>query len=558
MAPAEGAALERLVAVAESHGAEVVSVLAEVRRLVVEATETTAAALVVEPSVGAVRPSISLEPSLTESSVVVGADVATEAGFTGAGKVVVVVDSGIDASHPALAGAVVHEACFLQGTGGVCPVSGTPASVGPGSAAPCSFSASACTHGTHVAGIVASRDATRPGVAAGASLIAIRVLAEDGSIETAGVLAALDHVAALAPTHDIVAVNLSFGGPGDPCLDPDLDAALAVLADLGIAVIGASGNTAGDAIAFPACLAGVVAVGSAEPEGDARVVSDFTQFDGDLRFVAPGRSIESSVTSAADSSGFARYTGTSMSAPHVAGALAVLAEARPDWSVERLLALLRSTGAPIPRLEDGEVRGVHPEPRLAAALAFEPFTDAEPGYSQAAIDWAAATGVAEGIGDGAYGPDRWSTRAEAATMIWRFHGSPAPAGPAPFTDVRAGAFYADAVAWLYETGITTGTTPTTFSPDSLGNRAQLATLLWRAAGAPLGPSPGFADVELDRYFTDAVGWMVRWGLTTGTSDTTFSPFSITTREHAVTFLWRLATTRDAWHAAVSTPDTVLS
>lgn len=554
--PAPDVDLDALAATLSTAGVEVVGLLNEVGRLVVS-THRPIDDLAASTGVATVRPSIDLSSSLSDSTQVVESDVAAASGFSGAGKVVVVVDSGVDTSHPALVGAVVHEACFLQGTGGLCPGSAASSSIGPGSAAPCLYSAVSCAHGTHVAGIVASRDATRPGVASGASLIAIRVVAENSSIESAGVLAALDHVASLAATHDIVAVNLSFGSNVDTCVDPDMSAALSVLSALDIAVVAASGNGPETAIAYPACLPGVVAVGSAEPDGDDRVVSDFTQFEGDLAFVAPGRSIESTVTTAQDPTGFDRYTGTSMAAPHLAGSLAVLAEAHPGWSANRLVGLLASTGAPIALLDSGEVAGRYAEPRLAAAVDFDPFIDSGSAFSQVAIDWSKATGVSQGIGGGAFGPDRSMTRAEVATFIWRLFGSPVPGAPAPFDDVPVGSFYADAVAWLYEQGITTGTSPTEFSPEALVDRGQIATLLWRAVGSPDGPPSGFVDVAVDEYYADAVGWMVRWDITTGTTATTFAPTAITTREQAIMFVWRLVNTRAAW-GGDEIPDWVLS
>lgn len=557
LTPGQTTDIDTLAATLVAEGVEVVGLLGEVGRLIVN-TERDVGELLVLPGVEAVRPSIGLIPSLSESTHVVESDVAADLGYTGAGKAVVVIDSGVETSHPALAEAVIHEACFLHGTaGGVCPGSGEVSGVGPGSAAPCVSSAVRCAHGTHVAGIVASRDDNRPGVARGATIIAIRVMAENGLIGSAGVLAALDHVASLATSYDIVAVNMSLGTFRNPCTDPDMSAAVAGLADLDIAVIAASGNGPFTAVAYPACLPGIIAVGSSELEGAGRIVSDFTGYEGDLDFVAPGRSIESTVTAAEDPTGFAQKTGSSMAVPHLAGALAVLAEAHPSWSTERLVGLLTSTAASVPRLDRNELAGRYAEPRLAAAVGFEPFVDSGSAFSQIARDWSKATGVSQGIGGGAFGHDRLMTRAEIATVLWRLFDEPPPSAPAPFDDVPAGSFYADAVAWLYEQGITTGTSPTGFSPDALVNRAQIATFLWKAVGTPEEPPPSFADVPAGQYFTDAVGWMVRWGITTGTSSTTFSPTANATREQAFTFIWRLANSRDAW-SGDRVPDWVLS
>lgn len=111
-----------------------------------------------------------------------------------------------------------------------------------------------------------------------------------------------------------------------------------------------------------------------------------------------------------------------------------------------------------------------------------------------------------------------------------------------FVDVPASAYYADAVKWAVEKGITTGTSATTFSPEASCTRAQMVTFLWRAAGSPKvenGKNP-FTDVKADAYYYDAVLWAVEKGVTSGTSATTFSPDATVTRGQTVTFLYRNA------------------
>ena len=110
----------------------------------------------------------------------------------------------------------------------------------------------------------------------------------------------------------------------------------------------------------------------------------------------------------------------------------------------------------------------------------------------------------------------------------------------PFTDVAADAYYYDAVLWAAENGITAGTTETTFSPYEECTRAQAVSFLWRAAGSPEPQNSDkvFTDVEADDYFAKAVLWAVEEGITVGTSETTFSPYSECTRAQSVSFLWR--------------------
>ena len=140
-----------------------------------------------------------------------------------------------------------------------------------------------------------------------------------------------------------------------------------------------------------------------------------------------------------------------------------------------------------------------------------------------------------------FSPDAAFTRAQAVTFLWRAAGCPAPQGSEmPFTDVAADAYYYDAVLWAAENGITAGTTETTFSPYEECTRAQAVSFLWRAAGSPEPQNSDkvFTDVEADDYFAKAVLWAVEEGITVGTSETTFSPYSECTRAQSVSFLWR--------------------
>ena len=109
-----------------------------------------------------------------------------------------------------------------------------------------------------------------------------------------------------------------------------------------------------------------------------------------------------------------------------------------------------------------------------------------------------------------------------------------------FVDVPAGAYYYDAVLWAVKVGITNGTSATTFSPDNPCTRAQMVTFLWRAAGSPdpVSKTCIFADVPADAYYATAVQWAYEQGITNGTSATTFSPDATCTRAQMATFLYR--------------------
>ncbi|MEQ8840642.1 MAG: S-layer homology domain-containing protein [Acidimicrobiales bacterium] len=161
-------------------------------------------------------------------------------------------------------------------------------------------------------------------------------------------------------------------------------------------------------------------------------------------------------------------------------------------------------------------------------------------YYAAAVEWMVDEGITTGVSDLLYGPDLSLSRAQMVTFLWRQAGSPGGSPAHGFGDVPAGAYYAPAVAWAKAQGITTGTSTTTFSPDVAVTRAQLVTLLWRMEGEPSAPTAGFADVPGGRYFSIAVSWARNEGVTTGTSPTTFSPESPVTRGQAAAFLHRHA------------------
>ena len=161
-------------------------------------------------------------------------------------------------------------------------------------------------------------------------------------------------------------------------------------------------------------------------------------------------------------------------------------------------------------------------------------------YYYEAVKWAQKKGITGGIGDGLFGPNQPCTRAQIVTFLWRAAGSPEPEGTAAgMTDVAAGSYYEKAVAWAIENGITTGTADGRFAPDAPCTRAQAVTFLFRASKASADGAPAFGDVAADAYYAEAVKWATDNGITNGTTSSTFSPGSGCTRAQIVTFLWRL-------------------
>ena len=161
-------------------------------------------------------------------------------------------------------------------------------------------------------------------------------------------------------------------------------------------------------------------------------------------------------------------------------------------------------------------------------------------YYYEAVKWAVENGITNGVGDSLFGPDAPCTRAQLVTLLWRAAGSPEPKAVSSFSDVPADSFYARAVAWAAENGVTNGTGSGAFSPDDTCTRAQAVALLARAAGSPEPANAGsFSDVPADSYYAKAVAWAVENGVTNGTGSGAFSPDDGCTRAQLVTFLWRL-------------------
>lgn len=168
-----------------------------------------------------------------------------------------------------------------------------------------------------------------------------------------------------------------------------------------------------------------------------------------------------------------------------------------------------------------------------------PFSDVSTSaYYYEAVKWAQEKGITGGIGNGLFGPNQPCTRAQIVTFLWRAAGSPEPKTMSSFADVSMDAYYAKAVAWAVENGITTGTGDGKFSPDATCTRAQSVTFLFRAIGKLVDSKAEFSDVLTDSYYANAVAWAVENGVTNGIGDGLFGPDNSCTRAQIVTFLFR--------------------
>ena len=168
------------------------------------------------------------------------------------------------------------------------------------------------------------------------------------------------------------------------------------------------------------------------------------------------------------------------------------------------------------------------------------FVDVATGsYYEDAVDWAVENGITNGVSSNMFAPDDPCTRAQIVTFLWRAAGSPAPKSMSSFTDVPADAFYAKAVAWAVENGITSGTGEGKFSPNAICTRAQSVTFLYRASDSPaVSGSAEFSDVSTTAFYADAVAWAAKKGITTGIGGGLFGSDNDCTRSQIVTFLWR--------------------
>ncbi|MDP4506149.1 S8 family peptidase [Nonomuraea turcica] len=317
------------------------------------------------------------KPTLAQSTALIGSDKANEAGWTGAGSTIAILDTGIDRDHPFFTGRIVDEACFSASTTdtyykarSLCP-NGLPLQVGAGAAnteiPQCMASGqNECAHGTHVAGIAAGKktgSAPANGVAPEAGILPIQVFVRfDGPVcqeeldTTAPCFAsfdslqkaALQYVESVRAQHKVVAVNMSLGGGPKHTTHCDNDPAYGTLAPevasllgAGVTTVIASGNEYHeDGVASPACLSKALTVGATD---DNDSPAGFGNRGPLLDLFAPGVNIISSVPD----NTYGSAGGTSMAAPHVAGALALMRQAYPNLSAGELAAKLQTTGRSI-------------------------------------------------------------------------------------------------------------------------------------------------------------------------------------------------------------------
>jgi hypothetical protein len=329
------------------------------------------------PEVSSIEEDLPRPMALAESVPLIGGTAAWASGFSGAGQAVAILDSGVDKTHSFMSGKVVSEACYSSTNASftsTCP-GGVTESTSTGSGVNCPMSLNGdCAHGTHVAGIAAGKGTSFSGVARDANIIAIQVFSQPVSGGRLGafdsdMVRGLQRVHELSGSFNIAAANMSIGGgnftTNCDSVSPSLKAAIDTLRSVDIPTIIAAGNNGSDGgLGFPACISTAISAGSTDDGSFGTIeneVSSFSNSASFLHLLAPGRWINSSVPG----EGFSNFIGTSMAAPHIAGAWAVLRSKAPSATLDQVLQALTSTGLPVTDSRNGITK---PRIKVDAAL----------------------------------------------------------------------------------------------------------------------------------------------------------------------------------------------
>jgi subtilisin family serine protease len=326
-------------------------------------TQDGLAALARHPSVVRVDLDVPAHAHLPESRELIRADDVHSQGIRGRGVVVAVIDTGVDEDHPDLRGRIIAEECFCAPNGGCCPNKSARQS-GAGAARDDNG------HGTNVAGIIAGGGGSAPlGIAPDSELVAIKVLSATGEGTSSDILSAFDHL--IANESRVKIVNLSLGldllyagqCDGADAVTRNIQDAVATLRGRGTLVFASSGNNGETSkISVPACLTQVVAVGAVYDDNigsatlgctDSTTARDqiacFSNSSSAVDLLAPGALI----TATGLGGGTSSYLGTSQACPHAAAAAALLWQANPGLSPDRLEQALKDTGVSITDRRNG-------------------------------------------------------------------------------------------------------------------------------------------------------------------------------------------------------------
>jgi subtilisin len=550
-------AQERLVALLEKSASRELRRLTTLPVLVLQVDSAALAELASSPDVLSIAEDTLSAPTLADSVPLIGADVAWAAGYAGAGQAVAILDTGVDKTHPFLSGKVIAEACFSStdatyGSTTVCPNT-QEVQIGIGAGVNCNLSIVGCDHGTHVAGIAAGSGLTFSGVARGASLIAIQVFSRFSGTTYCGApgaqcalsfssdqMAALDWLYQQRSTYTIASANLSLGGGYYSSYCDAAYASYKVIIDnlvsAGTATVIAAGNNGfTDGISGPGCISSAITVG-ATSKTDA--VASFSNVDDTLDFWAPGVSIQSSVPGGT----YQFWNGTSMAAPHVAGAWAVLKSHSPGASVAQIRTALALSGVPItaygvtvPRIQiDAALTGLGPTP-TATATATTTST-----ATRTSTSTPSPTATVTLTPTVTPTPTSTPTPTVTATATPTSTPTHTPTPTPIFDDVPYGHWAKAYIEALYTAGYVAGcsTSPRLYCPERVLIRSESSVFILRGAygaiPAPPHPAPaywGFGWIE--SLWTDG------YTAGCGTNPLIYCPIRDHTRAEASVFFLRI-------------------
>ncbi len=357
----------------------VVGKLTRIPILVLEVDETAIRSLAASSGVVALMMDTPREITVSESIPMIGAQVVYSSGYTGKGFSVAILDSGVEATHSFFGGRVVYDGCFSSNYSAdniesLCP-NGGDFQEGPGASNGCPIGLDGCDHGSHVAGIAAGNASGGNGVAPGAGIVGLQVFSRFAADRCGGTadcirtldsdqMRAMEWVLENRDRYNIAAINMSLGG-GSYTDQATCDAESAPykavvdrLVAANIAVVSTTGNNAEtNAMGSPGCISSIISVGSVTKSDG---ISDFSNSHAMMDILAPG----SDIISAYKGNRFDAMSGTSMAAPHVAGAFALLRSARPNASISQIFAAMAEGGNSFRDPRNGLVR-----PRLEVGNA---------------------------------------------------------------------------------------------------------------------------------------------------------------------------------------------
>ncbi len=493
------------------------------------AAGTFAAAVLLAGILTSVPASADSAPQVPWNLGMIGADAAVEAGYTGEGVRVGVIDSGIN-SHPDFADRLLAGRNFMEET------------------AHPDLTTDEYGHGTRVAGLIAA-------VAPGAELVPLKIT-NGGSINVSQLCEAIYEG---IDEFGCDVLNLSLGISYER---ESLRAAVAYAEKKGVVIVAATGNDGTGELYYPAVYETVIGVSAVDEYG---AVSNRSNHNESVWIAAPG--VRVSTTS--HRGGYTEESGCSYAVPHVAGAAAVLKSMDPDLTPEGIRTMLSENAADrgiegydeyygwgILNLSGcvGALPGEEDSPREISMCARDSacpladFTDLDrSAWYHDGLHYVLAAGMMDGAGDGRFLPDAPTTRAMVVTMLWRNAGEPYVHYAMRFSDVPPDMWYTEAVRWAAAGNIVSGYDAEHFGPDDPVSREQLAAILFRFSGnggAGADSTDGkslerFSDAgEISDWALEAMQWAVSNGLITGVSREALAPSSTATRAQTAAIFMR--------------------